>query len=427
MRLYKTHFYFLLIVLVVSACSDADNSDSALLAKDKLDLALHLKTDKVSMYKFGKIIIRASVANENASPEMESFQSEINTVSKKLTKKENLTVLDYISIYRTYSKMQSFIEKTDEDIYPTLVEALNVAYGDSTKTEPIFSKGKEKLEAQNIEHAILSTVVLLSQDLGKEVALYECSKTNPKVLPDSEIRTLLQFIRGFLFFEKKLLYLSEDEITDNINWLNKNPDVELPYTNAFFQWRNLDNEQTHVAFHSFNHLFRGFDRLMMEREVDEERALQDFEVFLVDSKKLGLENEVVWSVECYLHIKKGDKIKAIAALEKLKTSKLLSTNDKKTLDQSIAYLQSRDNEGKLTGVYDKVFLSKIATKYMFSILKQINWKEVLEKQNVPHTKEMFEMVDKLKNLNSNLEKYSDPKTIKESGIDLFNKAKSLTD
>lgn len=40
---------------------------------------------------------------------------------------------------------------------------------------------------------------------------------------------------------------------------------------------------------------------------------------------------------------------------------------------------------------------------------------------------MFEMVDKLKNLNSNLEKYSDPKTIKESGIDLFNKAKSLTD
>ncbi len=425
-KLHQTLLY-LIILLSFTSCFNGPKSDSELLEKDKIELAEQLNSSKVSVYKFGKIMIRASAAKKDASPEIKSFQGDIAKVADKLVKKDNLNALDYLFIYTNYRKMKSFVDITNEDDYPTLAEALNNSYSDSLNKKAVFKKGNDKIYAQNIEHAILSTIVLLSQDLGKEIALYECSKTNPKLLPDSEIKTLLQFIRGFLFFEKKLVYLSEDEFTQNIDWLNKNPKIDLPYTRLFFEWRNLNNEQTHIAFHSVNHLFRAFDRLMMEREVDEERALQDFEFFLEDTKKIGLENEVVWSVETYLYLKKGNQDKAIVSLQKLQSSKIISNSDKKQITESIGYLKDRDSEDKLNNVYDKYFLSKIATKYIISILRNTDWKKILKDQNVQHTDEMFETVEKLKNLSNNLEKYASPEAIKNKTKDLFNKAKELTE
>ncbi|WP_238568321.1 hypothetical protein [Algibacter lectus] len=199
----------------------------------------------------------------------------------------------------------------------------------------------------------------------------------------------------------------------------------MPYTRALFQWGNLNNEQTHIGIHSLNHLFRGFDRLMMEREIDEKRALEDFEMFLKDTKKIGLDNEIVWSVESYLYLKNEDNEKAIAALTKLKTSKLLSSGDKERIDESIEYVKNRKPGKVLNGVYDKYFLSKIATKYMFSILAQVDWKKVMKEQNVPHTDEIFKTIDNLKVFLENMEKYSSTENLKQTGDEIKNTGKNL--
>jgi len=321
--------------------------------------------------------------------------------------------------------MEDFIIQTDEDIFPTLIDAFNVTYGDSLSKQRKYLKGEDKVYVQNIEHSVLSAIVILSKDLGKEVALYECSKTHPNLLPDSEIKILLQYFRGFLFFEKGLYYLSEDEISRNIDWLNNNKEVELPYTRDMFRWGNLNNEQTHIGFHALNHLFRGFDRLMMKREIDEKRALEDFEMFLKDAKKIGLDNEIVWSVETYLYLKNEENEKAIIALTKLKTNNLLSFNDKEKIDESIEYVKNRKPGEVFNGIYVKYFLSKIATKYMFSILAKVDWEKVMIEQNVPHTKEIFKTVDNFKNLIEKLEKYSSTESLKENGENLKNKGQSL--
>ena len=288
------------LILVTFSCSD-EKTDEELLEIDKKELAKHLESYKVSSYKFGKILIRASAEKNNVSPEFQSFKSDLDRIFNKVVKydidkPESLSVLDYIAIYRDYKEMEDFINRTDEDVFPTLIDAFNVAYGDSISKKRAYFKGEEKLQVQNVEHSVLSAIVILSKDLGKEISLYECYKTKPELLPDSEIKTLLQYFRGFLFFEKGFYYLSEDEISRNIDWLNSNKGVDLPYTRAVFQWGNLNNEETHIGIHALNHLFRGFDRLMMERDIDEERALEDFEVFINDAKKIGLDNEIVWAV-----------------------------------------------------------------------------------------------------------------------------------
>ena len=242
----------------------------------------------------------------------------------------------------------------------------------------------------------------------------------------------MQFFRGFLFFEKGLFYLSEDEITRNINWLNANKEVDLRFTRMMFNWGGLDNTQTHIGFHALNHLFRGFDRLMMERAIDEERALEDFEIFLQDFKKIGLDNELIWGIETYLYLKKEDKEKAIGSLTNLESSGLLSSNEKESIRESIEYLKTRESGQTLNGVYDKYFLSKIATKYMFSVLSQIDWEQVLKDNDVPHTEEMFDTIERFEDLVERFNSYSTDETLekaeeqlKESGKAIWDKTKSL--
>ena len=433
-------------ILILCSCSTEDKTDEALLEKDKQTLIENLDAGKVAGYKFGKILIRASAKRDSTfysqdGTEIDAegflkFKSNLDNTFKKLEKlseNEELSILEYISIYRDYKKMQDFIMETDEDLFPTLTEALNNTYGEVSKNEPYLAGAKKK-EAEAFEHAILSAIVLLSKDLGKEVALYECSKTQPEFLADSELKTLIQYYRGFVFFEKGLHYLSEDEITRNINWLDKHQDVDLPLTRSMFKWGNLDNKQTHIGFHSLNHLFRGFDRLMMDREIDEDRALEDFEVFLSDSKKLGVDNEVVWSIETYLYLKNEDNEKAITSLQKLKTSAFVSSGDKANIDESITYLKNREPDKVLNGFYDKYFLSKIATKYIFSILSAIDWEKVLIENDVSHTIEIFEMIETLKTLSQKIDDQLSGKALEEAGQSLkeksnslFNKAKGLFD
>ncbi|WP_299121735.1 short-chain dehydrogenase [uncultured Tenacibaculum sp.] len=425
------------ILFIFFSCSTEEKTDRELLEIDKKVLLKSLDSYKITPYKFGKILLRASVEKDTISAEFNSYRKDINRLSKKLMSHniknpEKLSLLDYISLYRDYKNMESFIMKTDEDMFPPLLDVFNVIYGDSISKKRAYYKGKEKQLIENLEHTILSAIVILSKDLGKEISLYECSKTNPDLLQDSELKTLLQFFRGFLFFEKKLYYLSENEITKNINWLNENQNIDLPYTRSMFQWGNLENRKTHLGIHSLNHLFRGFNRLMMNREIDEERALKDFEIFLNDSKEIGLNNEIINSIEAYLYLKKEKNEKAIIALTKLKSGKLLSSKDKKRIDESISYLKSREPENVLNGFYDKYFLSKIATKYMFSKLNEVDWKTIMKKQKVPHTEEMFAVIDKFKEMTNNLNKYSTTETLKEVGGDVkekgkefFNKAKDL--
>lgn len=420
----------LLSLFLITSCFNKEKTDEELLEKDKIELKENLDSYKITTYKFGKILIRSSAEKDTISTEFLSFKKDLDKIFNKVVKydvknPENLSLLDYILIYRDYKKMEDFIMKTDEDVFPTLVDAFNVIYGDSISKKREYYKGKEKEYVQNIEHAILSAVVILSKDLGKEVSLYECTKTTPELLPDSEIKTLLQYFRGFLFFEKGLYYLSEDEISRNINWLNNNKNVDLPYTRAFFQWGNLDNESTHLGLHSLNHLFRGFDRLMMEREIDEKRALEDFEAFLKDANKIGLNNEITWSIETYLYLKNEENEKAIAALTKLKTSTLLSSEDKKRIDESIEYVKNREPDKVLNGFYDKFFLSRIATKYMYVILSKVDWEKVMKKQNVPHTDEIFKTIDNLKSFIDNLKKYGSTEELKNKGKSLWNKTKEL--
>lgn len=419
----------LLITFFFSISCSKEDSDDFLLEKDRLTMKESLDSDAILRYKFGKICVRASVEKDTISEEFQSFKKDMDLIFNKVMnqKTESLSVFDYVKIYHNYKKMNKFIEKTDEDIFPTLLDAINVAYADSLVVKPEFLKGQEKIEVQNIEHAIFSVFAMASSSLGTDVAFYECSKTNPDLIEDGEIKSLLQFFRGFVFFQKKVFYLSENETTQNISWLDKNQNLDLPITKALFGWKNLGQKETFTAFHSMNHLFRGFDRLMMDREIDEKRAMEDFEAFLKDSKEIGADNEIIWSIEAFMYIKNEENEKAIVSLNKLKKSPLISKSDKQNIDESISYLKERNNGDKLNTVYDKFFLSKVSMSFMMDKLSKVDWEKLLRSYDVPHTKEMFEIINNFQEFVNTFQKYKDGKALKETTKNIEKESEKIWD
>jgi len=422
-------------ILFFTACS-GEKTDQLLLELDKKKLAENINYDKITFYKFAKIAVRSTAVQDTTQPEYQKFSKQAQSVVKTLNSinghgKENISVIDALMVYKEYRSVKQFVKETDEDVFPLLTEGF-ITMNSGTKTPNPFFKDSDKAYYQNIEHAILSMAVLTTRDLGQPFALYECYKTLPELLDDCEIKTLLEFVRGFLFFGNNLFYLSEDGLSRNIKWLDKNEKIPLPYTKSFFGWGNLNDEQTHLAFHGMNYIFRGFDRMRMERKIDEERSLEDFEAFLTDMNKLGIQNELVWGITAYLNLKKEKPEKSLPALEKLSQSPLFSNSEREALQQTMVYVKDRKSDKALTGVYDKAFIGKIATKYMIALLAKVNWEKLMKDQGVPSTKEVFAGINKFKTLSNSVSEYTQPSTIEKGkkeigkkGSELLEKAKGL--
>ncbi|WP_316847402.1 hypothetical protein [Pedobacter psychrodurus] len=425
----------LCIVLFFTACS-SEKTDQLLLKLDQKKLAENINYDKITFYKFAKIAVRSAAVQDTTLPEYQKFSKQAQSVVRTLNTvngphNESISVIDALRLYKEYRAVKQFVKETDEDVFP-LLSAGFIAMKTDVKTPQPFFKDSNKAYNQNIEHAILSMAVLATRDLGQPFALYECAKTQPELLDDSEVKTLLEFVRGFLFFSNNLFYLSEDGLSRNIKWLDKNEKIPLPYTKSFFGWSHLNDEQTHLAFHSMNYLFRGFDRMRMERKIDEERSLEDFEAFLTEMNKLGIQNELVWGITAYLNLKKEQPEKSLPALEKLSQSPLFSNTERAALQQSIVYVKDRKSDKALTSVYDKAFIGKIATKYMVAVLSKIDWEKLMKQQGVPYTQEIFAGIGKFKALSNSVSEYTQPSTIEKGkkeigkkGSELLEKAKGL--
>ena len=432
-RVMKNLFYVLALFLF-SACS-SEKTDEELLEQDRIALNESLVSGKVIPYKFVKLMVRGYASEDTTSAKFKAFKRDSDKLVQKmleLNHADELSVKDYWAMYQVYDQMDEFVTQTDEDEFPVVVDAFR-KFWDGTKSTHYF-KGKEKAAQEAREHAFLSVLAMASSSLGSDVALYECAETDVELLPDSELKGQLRFVRGFVFMQKGFYYLSENEYSNNLEWLKNNKNLDLTYTINALQLGKFNKEESYTAFRAMNHLYRGIDRLMMEREIDHERALEDFEQVLKDCKKLKIDNEAVWAVEIYVYLEKGKNDKAIASLNKLKKSKLLTADDKALVDECIGYLQKDDSESALKEVYDKVFMLKIASSFTYNRIKNVDTNKLMKKSKVPNASKIANKTRVLENAVEQIDSFSNGETLKEAakkageeGESLLEEVKGLVD
>ncbi|MNU76778.1 hypothetical protein D3C71_663380 [compost metagenome] len=427
----KKLFYLAFLFLLISCSSE--KTDEELLEQDRIALNENLTSGKVVPYKFVKLMFRGYASDNTNSAEFKTFKKESDGLVEKIMKldrADEISMKDYWAMYQIYTKMDDFVSKTDEDQFPTLVDAFNKHWNGTKSTH--FFKNKAKLEQEAREHAVLTIVAMASRSLGSEVALYECAETDLDRLPDSELKGLLHFLRGFVFLEKKFYYLSENEYTSNLKWLKKNKDLDLSFTMNCLKLEHLDKKESHIAYRGMNHLFRGVDRLMMERDIDHERAIEDFEQVLKDCKALKIDNELVWSIDVYVQLEKGNKNKAITSLNKLKKSKLLTDEDREIINESITYLKKDDPETVSKDLYDKVFLLKIASAFVYNRMQDVNTSKLIKSRAIPNASKIARKAAMLESIVDQIDRFNNGETLKEvtdkaekEGESLLNEAKEL--
>ncbi|MEM6831598.1 MAG: hypothetical protein AAF551_13900 [Bacteroidota bacterium] len=412
--------------LLLTTCS-GEKTDQELLDEDLSVLNEALKRDKVLVYKLLKVTVRDHYTQKSDIPSTNTLSKAVRYSLNQINEGSSdvdISWTDWIKAYREYQSLKSYATDVDEDRFPTLLENLIAIYTD----QPLQS-GEEGTMlpgwTSDKEHSVLSFLTLPTKSLGKEIALYEASKTRTEILADDSWKAGFLTQRGILYNLEGLYYLSERALTESIAWLEDHPNAAFPFIRVLYKDRLLPAKDTWLGVHAANHLYRGIDRMMMEREKDNERALDDFEVFLVDCNELGWNDELVWIIQTYVGLKKQDPEQAIAGLQQLKTSTIFGHSEQKSIDEAMAYLNKKDPDSALTGVYDKVFMAKLVTKYVFYKLSEIDWEKVLKENNVPQADKIIAFNQFINEQGKTLNKLTSVDQLKEKGKAWYDKAKDI--
>ncbi len=423
MQNFSYRIIIIAFICILSSCSFLEDDGLTPIERERLELEESVYSYKVLLWKYLKMTQKARYINEDVYPELLPVKEKLGNIEiitkmyDKKMKSDELSALDYIDIYKDFTEIKDYVKETDEDILPSIFEF------DEYNNKKAFTQEEVK-QQKSLEHLLFSVVSVLSRDLGREVALYEITKVDIENAPESEAKCLFRLVRGILFFEKGMVYLTEEELTQNINWIENNTEADFSNYYLYLYGKRLSKQHAQQISLSINYLLRGIDRLIIGDEKEQD-ALEDFQAFLDIMNTLGVQTELTLAIETYLHLKNDDSEKAIASLLKLKESNMLSDKEKKSIDEAIEYLNNRESGKVLNSVYDKYFLSKIVMKYTWNTVKELNWKRFLKEKGFENTDVVFDKIDVAYEFVKNIEKYTTEEGIKEAGKQLKEESEEL--
>ncbi|WP_298417890.1 short-chain dehydrogenase [uncultured Kordia sp.] len=425
MKNFSYHVTIIAFICLLSSCSFLEDDGLTPIEKERLELEESVYSYKVLFWKYMKMAQKAQYVNKDVYPELLPVKEKLGNIenlAKMYNKKSNndeLSALDYVSVYKDFTETKDYIKETDEDILPSILE-----FNHSKNKKELTAEEKELYKSG--EHFLFSAAAMLFRDLGREIALYEITKVDMEKFPEGEEKCLYRLFRSMLFLEKGMIYLTEEELTQNINYIANNKDVDFTSYYLFLYGKQLSREQAKDVSLSINYLLRGVDRLIIGGE-KEQGALDDFQAFLDIANKLGVQTELTLAIETYLHLKNEDSEKAIVSLLKLKESNMLSDKEKKSIDEAIEYLKDREPGKVLNSVYDKYFLSKIVMKYSWNKVKELDWRRFMKERGFENADVLFDKINTVREFVENIEKYTTEQGIKEAGKELKEGSEELWD
>lgn len=418
----KKIFLLFLLTGLISACTQKELTDEELLEKDKAELQSRLDSETVALYKFIKMIMRSS-HDPDFSKHVGKHGKEFRFMARMCQKMEahkDLTTTDYLNITKSLKDVRGFVKSTDEDIFPTLLDAIKLQKNKKIK----LLSGKAKDQQDSEAHVLLCLFSRFGGGFGKSEILYECSEINTDDFKDSENKTYLQFFRGYIFYENSLMYLSEHEFTQNIDWISKS-NSNYQSLNQLFGRNHFNKKQSKDFVLAFNYLFRGIVRMSMERDIDQERSLDDLNKFVELTKDIAEFRDVRLIVQAYIQIKKGENDKAIATLKTLQASPAFSASEKAYIGKVISALEAGDS-AEDSG-FGSQFIGEMTSKVLNSKLEKTDWKKEAKKHKMTYLNGVFESMETIE---SGMNKVKDGasssgKSLKEKGSELWDDAKSL--
>lgn len=416
LRLKKYISTFILLSLLTVSCWNADSPiEKERKARQKL-----LDGNIVLLYKAIKISLRAQALPamktvKNGSYEKVEYPDSVNKLLDSLQhsfskildlvledeqdKQKEISIKDFYQIVKDIFKLRKVLQSKDEDDYPGMLEQLFILNNNNYTPEQQEKRLKifRKYLSLSHEHLFFAAITLPHPATTK-LAVYEVSKVKKAELADPVTQLSYHQISAWVYLWHDWLYLSEESSTEAIELMENSRDQLI----EIFKLYNIQSvyrknpEQFLLLLKGVTHLMRGLARYQMDEKNKHQQAIQDFEVFIETSEKIGMDNEIVWLMASFVYSSQGKKAKAISYLDKLVKSANLTQKEKKVILDIKAYISKRDSESKLNFVFDKVFVVKLVLKLLYSEFKNSEYYKNLTKE--PAFQKAIELQEKINEL-----------------------------
>jgi hypothetical protein len=423
------------LVLIIIACNLSCSKKENPLEKERKEFYKKLEDNTVlTIYRGAKVSLRSIPGDGN----LNNLDSLYNKMGKNQAEGENIqkytvylisallkasndsstiSISEGFEMVKMYSKLKDELKNTDEDSFPTLLEILlYINKLNGTDNQIII---KELKWSNSKEHLIIAAGLMAAKQLPVTMQLYELSKLDIGKLENTEIKPLSGMIKGIVFMQNKWNYLAEEALEQSINSLD-NDNIQFEYSSfpVLFEGSKVETKEAQkIQLHALACVLRGFVRTKMDNDDKKELAIKDFELFIADANKLGVDNELVWIAGTYVAINKEDNKQAIVYLDKLHASKYFTDNEKDAIKDIKDYLSDRKPDKALNVIYDKIFIGKLVTGYLINYFTKIDWYKAINQTKAGQ--QMFELPNLIDTESKKIESITDPSKLQEKGKELL--------
>ena len=284
---------------------------------------------------------------------------------------EPLAGSDYLGVGRELYDLRTIVRETDEDAYPTLLHTIMGEQGPARAGMPWYDSTHE--------HMIFVLTWLTVAQVPRGFRVYEANEIDPSELSEPGLRLAAHLLRGTTYMHERwplhcideldaYLKLLEDERGEILPWLAESYVAEAGARAGF------GDEELHAAAHAPGMLVRGMCRIKADQKHE---GLDDFEAFLSDAAKIGLDGEAVWLVGAYVGLGREDGEAALENLHKLADSDLIGASEARLIADAIRALEDRDGEAAERSLAEGLLIAKVVGAYISRELNAHDWRRKL--------------------------------------------------
>ncbi|MEW6467783.1 MAG: hypothetical protein AB1458_02610 [Bacteroidota bacterium] len=353
---------FLLAALLMAACSGEDH-----LAREKKEMEAFMASEDLLVYRGLKATLRslpAGAATDTSLSKVQRISFSMLRQVLGMAADSGYSLSDYFAAMSQLSELKQELAQADEDKYPTLLQSLFTVSGASAG---------DLLARYNsaCEHIILG-LTWTGMGAPENFSVYEIIRSDPGQIDDPLFRLAGCFIRGMVLGKRKWNYSAEKEYDAYLAYLEKNRKavLEEAAVQELLTSADLAEDKLYASLHGPALLMRGFCKLDSDRR---DEAEEDFELFVKDANRAGIDNEGVWLMRAYIAISNENKEEALAMLDKLAGSGKLRDEEKEIIAEVKGFLEEREKGKALNRITDKLFIAKVAYLYAEKQISAVDW------------------------------------------------------
>jgi len=364
--------------------------------KEMLEFFNNSKT--LVAYKGVKIALRVDYTNKTAQNVKisETGLKTLSAVASFLTK-DSLD-LSLSGLYSTYQQVKGLYElkneinQINEDELPTIFSkfsSLEKAFTNNASLSTALEKDLFGSYNNSTEHFILGSLWFVTPSAPADIYIYEAAQVDNTQISKADQHIFACLLKALVCNEKEWYYTSEKSSTSYIDYITNHKKEVLESTHYLDSVPSADPEKRFYELRSLGYALRAYAKEKSDRE---DEANKDYDLFVDDFDKAGIDNKELCFLSSYICIKNNKNDKAEVFLKKMEQSKNYNAHDKETVEELRAFIKHKDDK-KFNKYFDNFSLSKIAFNYIYNISVNSDMAKALKKNDV--TQKIVTMPEKV--------------------------------